>query len=113
MPGKPRVSKPSLGLRRSVDFSIFIVPVRSLLTKKTAPPPSRAWLPVIRVPASSTRNVVAVRVHGAARAAAGRARARGVGAAADGAVAGEDAVVDRPRDADAAQRGAVAADARA
>ena len=31
------------------------VPVRSLLTKKIAPPPSRAWLRVMRVPATSTR----------------------------------------------------------
>src|SRR5215218_6260505 len=53
--------------------------------------------------------VVAIGVYGATRAAAGCARARGVGAAADGAIAGEHAVEDRPRDADAAQRGAVAA----
>src|SRR5262249_52793897 len=43
--------------------------------------------------------LVAVRVQGAPRASAGRIRARGVGAAADRAIAAEDAVVDRPRDA--------------
>jgi len=37
-----------------VDERIVRVPERSLLTKKTAPPPSRAWLPVIVVPSTST-----------------------------------------------------------
>ena len=41
------VSKPSLGLSVSREPSIVSVPVRSLETKKIAPPPSRAWLPVI------------------------------------------------------------------
>lgn len=40
MPGKPDVSNPSLGLRRRDDPSIVIVPLRSLLAKNTAPPPS-------------------------------------------------------------------------
>src|SRR4029079_6908198 len=53
MPGS--VSKPSLGLFRKVEERISSTPLRSLLTKKTAPPPSRAWLRRIRVPASSTR----------------------------------------------------------
>ena len=53
MPGS--VSKRSLGLLRKVDERIVRTPLRSLLTKKIAPPPSRARLPVIRVPASSTR----------------------------------------------------------
>ena len=53
MPGS--VSNPSLGLRRRVEERISSVPVRSLLTKNTAPPPSRAWLRRIRVRASSTR----------------------------------------------------------
>ena len=53
MPGS--VSKPSLGLSRRVEERISRTPLRSLLTKKIAPPPSRAWLPVILVPASSTR----------------------------------------------------------
>src|SRR6266516_3237709 len=44
IPRRPGVSNLSLGLCRSVEFSIRIVPVRSLLTKKTAPPPSLAWL---------------------------------------------------------------------
>ena len=42
MPGSPGVSKPRLGLCRSVERQGRSVPVRSLLTKKIAPPPSRA-----------------------------------------------------------------------
>ena len=53
MPGS--VWKPSLGFLRRVEERISRTPVRSLLTKKTAPPPSRTWLRVIVVPASSTR----------------------------------------------------------
>jgi hypothetical protein len=49
IPGKPRVSNPALGLPRSTLSMIDIVPVRSLLTKNTAPPPSAARLPVIVV----------------------------------------------------------------
>ncbi len=45
MPGS--VSKPSLGLSVSREPVMVSVPVRSLETKKIAPPPSRAWLPVI------------------------------------------------------------------
>ena len=52
MPGE--FSKPSLGLRLSLEERISRSPVRSLLTKKIAPPPSRAWLPVIVEPATST-----------------------------------------------------------
>ena len=52
MPGS--VWKPSLGLPRSVELRIVRLPLRSLLTKKIAPPPSRAWLRVIVVPAMST-----------------------------------------------------------
>jgi hypothetical protein len=37
-----------------VLFVIAIVPVRSLLTKKTAPPPSAAWLPVSRLSVSAS-----------------------------------------------------------
>ena len=80
MPGKPAVSKPSLGLRRSVEPSMRSVPVRSLLTKKTAPPPSLAWLSSMIVPAMSKREGVAVGVDGAAAAAAGRAGPGRVGA---------------------------------
>ena len=56
MPGKPRVSNLALGLRRRVEFSIVIVPVRLLLTKKTAPPPSLALLFSMIVPAIRTVN---------------------------------------------------------
>ncbi len=49
MPGYPLVSNPSLGLFRNVDPLIDSVPVRLLLTKKIAPPPSFARFPVIRV----------------------------------------------------------------
>ena len=45
-----------LGLSRSVESSIDSVPVRSLLTKKTAPPPSLAVLSSIIVPASRSVN---------------------------------------------------------
>ena len=48
------VSKPSLGLSVSREPRMVRVPLRSLETKKIAPPPSRAWLPVI-VESSSTR----------------------------------------------------------
>jgi hypothetical protein len=37
-------------LRSRTLSVIAIVPVRSLLTKKTAPPPSAAWLPLSRLP---------------------------------------------------------------
>src|SRR5690349_7615708 len=56
MPLKPAVSKPSLLFLRSVEFSIDIVPERSLLTKNTAPPPSLAWLFSMIVPAIFTVN---------------------------------------------------------
>ena len=45
MPGI--VSNPALGLSVSSEPRMVIVPVRSLDTKKIAPPPSRAWLPVM------------------------------------------------------------------
>src|SRR2546421_2887854 len=57
------------------------------------------------------REEVAVEVDGAAAAAARGTALRRVGAAADGGVVAHDAVVDGPRDADAAQRAAVGADA--
>ena len=41
---------------RRVDERISRTPLRSLLTKKIAPPPSRAWLRTILVPAIKTRN---------------------------------------------------------
>ena len=41
-PGSRGSRSRALGLRRRVEPSIVIVPVRSLLTKKTAPPPSLA-----------------------------------------------------------------------
>ena len=46
MPGRPAVWKPSLGLCCRTLCLIASVPVRSLLTKKMAPPPSAARLPV-------------------------------------------------------------------
>ena len=58
------------------------------------------------------RHRVAVVVDRAAAAAAGRARPRRIRASADGAVVGEAAVEHRPRDPDAAQRGAVGAHVR-
>jgi hypothetical protein len=45
MPGRPAVWNPSLRLRCRTLCSIASVPVRWLLTKKIAPPPSAAWLP--------------------------------------------------------------------
>ena len=42
------------------------MPLRSLLTKNTAPPPSRAWLRSIRLPEMHTLYRVAVEVDGAA-----------------------------------------------
>ena len=52
MPGRPRVSNPSLGLRWAATLpEIASVPVRSLLTKKIAPPPSAAWLSRSALPA--------------------------------------------------------------
>ena len=84
---------------------IASVPVRSLLTKNTAPPPSRAWLRVIVVPASSTRERVAVGVDRAARARRPACRPRaGLAPRPIARLSREAAVVDRPRDADAAQR---------
>ena len=109
MPGL--FSKPSLGLLLSFEDRITRSPVRSLLTKKIAPPPSRAWLPVIVRAGDQHREVVAVGIDRPARAATRRAGPGRVGAAPDRAVVGERAVVDRPRDADAAQRRAVAAPA--
>ena len=44
MPGKPAVSKPALGLAQRVESVRASVPLRSLLTKKMAPPPSLALL---------------------------------------------------------------------
>ena len=44
--------KPRLGFRRSVESEIVMVPVRSLDTKKIAPPPSRALLSSISTPSS-------------------------------------------------------------
>ena len=46
--------KASLGLSSSVLSVIAIVPVRSLDTKKIAPPPSLAWLWSISVPATDS-----------------------------------------------------------
>ena len=69
------------------------VPVRSLLTKKTAPPPSRAWLPVM-VPRSTMREVVAVGVDRSSGATARRAGPGRVRAPAHRAVVGEHAVED-------------------
>ena len=45
------VSNPSPVLSGMTESTMSTVPVRSLLTKKIAPPPSRAWLRVIFVPA--------------------------------------------------------------
>ena len=50
MPGK--FWNLSLRLCSSVESSMVIVPVRSLLTKKIAPPPSLAWLFSMIVPAT-------------------------------------------------------------
>ena len=79
-----------------------IVPVRSLLTKKTAPPPSLAWLSSMIVPAMPDGEQVAVEVDRAAAAAAGRAGPGRVGAVADRRVVAEHAVEHHPRHADAA-----------
>ena len=62
-----------------------MVPVRSLDTKKIAPPPSRALLPSIGV-GQAQGEVVAVEIDRAAAAAARSARPRRVGAGADGLV---------------------------
>ena len=58
IPGKPWVSKPRLGFRRSTERSMISEPERSLLTKKIAPPPSLAVLSVISVPHSRSVNVL-------------------------------------------------------
>ena len=58
-----------------------IVPVRSLLTKKIAPPPSLAWLFSMSVPAMRSGEGVAVEVDRATAAAARAAGLRRVGAA--------------------------------
>ena len=50
IPGNPAVSKPALGFMARTELLIDKVPVRSLLTKKIAPPPSLAVLLVIFVP---------------------------------------------------------------
>ena len=50
MPGRPAVWNPSLRLRSRTLFLIASVPVRSLLTKKIAPPPSAARLSVTELP---------------------------------------------------------------
>jgi hypothetical protein len=52
--GNPSVSNPLLGLPLSVELWIASVPVRSLLTKKSAPPPSLAWLCSMIEPATVT-----------------------------------------------------------
>jgi hypothetical protein len=109
MPGRPAVWKRSLGLRSRVLSLIAIVPVRSSLTKKIAPPPSLAWLSTNRAAADRERHLIPVVVDRAAAAAARSAGLGGVGADADGAVGEEAAVQHRPGDADAAQRAAVAA----
>ena len=109
IPGRPRVSKPRLGLRTSREWRIRIVPVRSLLTKKTAPPPSLARLSTHGRPDERQREPVAVQVDRAATATASGAGTGGVGTASDCAVADEGAVLDAPGHADAADRAAVAA----
>ena len=62
MPGSPVVSKPLLGLARRVERSMRNVPERSLLTKKTAPPPSRARLSLDQGAAQPESELVAVQV---------------------------------------------------
>ena len=109
IPGRPAVWKRSLRLRSSVLCLIAIVPVRSSLTKKIAPPPSLAWLLDERAARDRERHLIPVVVDRAAAAAARRARLGGVRAGADRAVGAEAAVEHRPGDADAAQRAAVAA----
>ena len=83
-------------------------PVRSLLTKNTAPPPSRASLPssACRRSARGSRRRPRRPRRRSRRRHAGRAGL----APRPIAGAGEDTVEDRPGDADAAQCGAVAAD---
>jgi hypothetical protein len=56
MPGSPAVSKAPLTLRRRIELSMASVPVRLLLTKKMAPPPSLAWFSSMTLPA--IRNVI-------------------------------------------------------
>ena len=56
MPGKPAVPKPRLTLRSSVDDVMRSSPVRSLETKKIAPPPSFAVLSRTMLPARSSVN---------------------------------------------------------
>ena len=110
MPGRPRVSKPSLGLRSrhavgDRDRAGAVVAHEehgaTALGRAVAGQPAAG---------DAERHAVAVVVDGAAAAAAGRAAAGGVRAAADRAVAAEAAARDVPRHADAAQRPAVAAD---
>ena len=54
MPGKPAVKNSSLGLLCSVEFLMVSVPWLLSTTKKTAPPPSRALLRRMTVPAMRT-----------------------------------------------------------
>ena len=89
MPGKPAVSKPRLGSSGQRGVRDGRVPVRSLLTKKIAPPPSGASCPAMTVSRDRHGEAVAVEVDRPAAAAAGGAGPGRVGAAADGPVAGE------------------------
>ena len=73
MPGRPAVSNPSLGLCCRTLSLIASVPVRSLLTKKIAPPPSAARLPAMSAAGDREPEAVAVVVDRAAAAATGRA----------------------------------------